>query len=241
MQSVSGSAACAYGCAPAPWDPPDSSSVDVNHSYVPGSNPSSTTGLQCDLGRAINSPPYLPDRANKKGKKAPSFTRALGEEAERAHKHQEPCEKHCRKKKKILTKAITAALPRLYFRRGFIRSSAFFAIARAGGHRPRKRGKVWAFGHAEFLPCPTAGLSGLGSWGGIEGGRWCPVIPGALPCRDPEEESRTPGAGGREERGRKGEKGKKKSPPSPLPSLQIYHRNPIWAPAFPCKPLLFTK
>lgn len=117
----------------------------------------------------------------------------------------------------------------------------FFAIARAGGHRPRKRGKVWAFGHAEFLPCPTAGLSGLGSWGGIEGGRWCPVIPGALPCRDPEEESRTPGAGGREERGRKGEKGKKKSPPSPLPSLQIYHRNPIWAPAFPCKPLLFTK
>lgn len=101
LLSVSGSAACAYGCAPAPWDPPDSSSVDVNHSYVPGSNPSSTTGLQCDLGRAINSPPYLPDRANKKGKKAPSFTRALGEEAERAHKHQEPCEKHCRKKKNI--------------------------------------------------------------------------------------------------------------------------------------------
>lgn len=120
-------------------------------------------------------------------------------------------------KKKILTKAITAALPRLYFRWGFIRSLVFFAIARAGGHRPRKRGKVWAFGHAEFLPCPTAGLSGLGSWGGIEGGTWCPLIPGALPCRDPEEESRTPGAGGREERGRKGEKGKKKIPP-PVPS-----------------------
>lgn len=42
-----------------------------------------------------------------------------------------------------------------------------------------------------------------------------------------------------EERVKKGKK--KKSPPSPLPSLQIYHRNPIWAPAFPCKPLLFTK
>lgn len=36
-------------------------------------------------------------------------------------------------------------------------------------------------------------------------------------------------------------KGKKKSPSRPFPSLQIYHRNPIWAPAFPCKPLLFTK
>lgn len=100
LQSVSDSTACAYGYAPAPWEPPDSSSVDVNHYYVPGSNPSSTTGFQCDLGQAINSSPTYQTEQIKR-EKAPYFTRALGEEADRACKYREPCEKHCRKKKNI--------------------------------------------------------------------------------------------------------------------------------------------
>ena len=100
LQSVSDSAACADGSAPAPREPPDSSGVDVNHYYVPGSNPSSTAAFQCDLGQAINSFPTYP-KEHIKREKRPYFTRALGEEADRACKYREPCEKHCRKKKKI--------------------------------------------------------------------------------------------------------------------------------------------
>lgn len=51
----------------APWEAPDGSGVDVNHPYGPGSTPSSTAALRCDLGRAINPPPTH-QAANKAGK-----------------------------------------------------------------------------------------------------------------------------------------------------------------------------
>lgn len=102
LHNVSNSTACADGFAPAPWEPPDRSNVDVNHYYIPGSNPSSSsTGLQCDLGQAINSSPTY-QTANKRGGKGTILHEGVREEgADCARKYQEPCEKHCRKIKNI--------------------------------------------------------------------------------------------------------------------------------------------
>lgn len=103
LHNVSDSTACADRSAPAPWEPPDRSNVDVNHYYIPSSNPSSSSpGLQCDLGQAINSSPTYQTEQIKGGKKGTILHEGVREEgADRARKYQEPCEKHCRKIKNI--------------------------------------------------------------------------------------------------------------------------------------------
>lgn len=99
------------GSAAAPPGTPDSSSADVNHCYVPDSNPSSAATLQCDLGRAVNPLPTY-QAAQIKREKAPSFAGALGEGADRKR------ERCGRKEINVLTKAIAAAFPQLYFKSG---------------------------------------------------------------------------------------------------------------------------
>lgn len=111
LQRVSRSTACAAGSAPAPWEPPDSSGVDVNHYYVPGSNPSSSsTGLWCDLGRAINSSPTYQTEQIKR-EKAPYFKRVLGAEPTAHARSRSHVRSTAGEKKNRLTKAITAVLP----------------------------------------------------------------------------------------------------------------------------------